>query len=254
MLTSPPDRVAVFQRSKILAAYIVHAMAWPPPDLTPTILDGWSDDDRDGFIQKFDQVSHSIRDSLESSGLWADTTPQERAFFKTRLLDRTMQQFLSAAWSMESLACCLWALGLLPGIPPYDAQSSVLDRVPKGDVSELGESRSAAEIVRARSVAELWHWRSRTRQLQDQGHTMPPLPGGHTLDDIVLLAAEKATDAGDIAASCGGDLPAFGKPYRELSPEEVCLVASIAGERRKALNWLSGLALNNQWDQTPTDT
>ncbi|MGO9599486.1 MAG: DUF4272 domain-containing protein, partial [Isosphaeraceae bacterium] len=192
-------------------------MAWPPPDLTPTILDGWSDDDRDRFIQKFDQVSRSMRDSLESSGLWADTSPQERAFFETRLLDRTMQQFLSAAWSMEALACCLWAIGLLPEIPPYDAQSSVLDRVPKGDVSELGESRSAAEIERARSVAELWHWRSRTRQLQDQGHTMPPLPDGHTIDDIIRLAAEKAADAGDIAASCGGDLPAYGKPYRELS-------------------------------------
>jgi hypothetical protein len=229
-------------------------MAWPPPDLTPTILAGWSDGDRDAFFQNFDQMSQSIRESLESSGLWTDTTPQEREFFEARLLDRTMPQFLNAAWSMEGLACCLWALGILPEIPPYDTQSSVLDRVPKGEVSELGEPRSAAEIERARSVAELRHWRSRTRQLQDQGLPLSPLLGGHTHDDIVRLAAEKAADAGDIPAPCGGELSAFGKPYRELSPEELALITSIALQRHRALNWLCGLAPNNQWDQSPTDT
>ena len=254
MHKSPPDQVAVLQRAKILAAYIVHAMAWPPPEFIPGIMAEWSAEDRDAFILKYDQVSQSMRESLESSGLWADTTPLERAFFEARLPDRTMQQVLNAAWSMEALVCCLWALGILPEVPPYDTPTSVLDRVPKGDASGLGELRPAAEIERARTIAELWHWRGRTRQLLEQGVQLPPLPDGLTFDDIVRIAAEQAANEGHTPAFCGADFPAFGKPYRELSQEEFGVITSITYERHKALNWLCGLAPDNQWDQTPTDT
>jgi hypothetical protein len=229
-------------------------MAWPAPEFVPSILAKWTDEDRDAFILKYDEVSRSLRDSLKSSGLWAEMTHEERALFEARLLDRTMQQVLNAAWSMEALACCLWALGILPEIPAYDSQASVLDQVPKGEASAAGELRPATEIERARRTAELWHWRSRTRQLLERGVPFHLLPDGRSGDDIVRFAAEQAAIDGYVPATCGADFPAFGKPYRELSPVEFSIITSIACERHKALNWLCGLAPNNQWDQTPTDT
>ena len=50
------------------------------------------------------------------------------------------------------------------------------------------------------------------------------------------------------------DFPAMGKAYRELDGREWSEVRSITMERHYALNWLCGLAPNNQWDATPTDT
>ncbi len=46
----------------------------------------------------------------------------------------------------------------------------------------------------------------------------------------------------------------MGKAYRDLDDDEWSTVSSIAMERHFALNWLSGYAPNNNWDETPTET
>ena len=93
-----------------------------------------------------------------------------------------------------------------------------------------------------------------TRRLIESGEPIPPLPRNLSLDDVVRLTARAAADAGDFAEPCDEDFPAFGKAYRDLSPEEFAYATSIARERHKALNWICGHAPTNQWHLTPTDT
>jgi hypothetical protein len=109
--------------------------------------------------------------------------------------------------------------------------------------------RPSSELERAREIAELWHWRSRTRRLQEEGRRPEA-----ELDAIVRQVAPRAADDGMIGPAISGDFPAFGKAYRDLTVEEWSSAQSIAMERHFAFNWLCGLAPDNEWDETPTDT
>jgi hypothetical protein len=105
-----------------------------------------------------------------------------------------------------------------------------------------------------RGIAELWHWRARTRQIVEMGHSTASLPPGITLDTIVAEAAAAAVADGLFPAAIDSDFPAYGKAYRDASPEEYALLVSIAVERHRAMNWLCGRARRNRWAETPTDT
>lgn len=216
----------------------------------------WSVEEQERFSLEFENRKRDLQRGLESAGLFAQMSEAERRFFAASLLERTDQQHIDSAWAMESLACCLWALELLPDLPEYDSQAAegVLELVPKsGDWPEL-HLRPTQQLEQARAVAELWHWRSRTRQLAESGAPLPSLPDNVSLDGIVTMAAARASEAGDIPLPVNGDFPAYGKAYRDLSDEEYASVTSIARERHRALNWICGRAKDNLWDETPTDT
>jgi hypothetical protein len=111
----------------------------------------------------------------------------------------------------------------------------------------------------ARDTAELWHWRSRTRELIERGDAFPAdqrmkTRGFHSYDDIVRFTARRAADDGTIPPCIGEDFPAIGKAYREMTGQEWAEVRSVTVERHFSLNWLCGYASDNKWDQTPTDT
>ena len=172
-------------------------------------------------------------------------------------------QHIKARWWMESAGVLLWSLGLVDSLPPYDPAASLdlLKRFPTNPVSAFlagAELRSSAVIERERGIAELWHWRSRTRQLEERGEVFPVLESAGQLvrsfDDIVRMTARKAFDRGTVAQILDDDFVAFSMPYRSLSPEEWSAVTSIVMERHFALNWLCGYAPGNRWDDTPTDT
>jgi hypothetical protein len=251
-----PDASLIGRRTQIMAARILHAMAWPPPAMLPDMMKSWKPDDREKMNQEFDAQAQDITNKLKSRGFWLDATRDEQEFFTARLLDRTERQYIDSAWLMESVACCLWTVGRLPELPGYDTQCGrdILKLVPKRADHAALVLRPRIELERARSIAELWHWRSRTRQLLEGRNELPELPEGLTLDAIVRIAAAKAAEAGDVPACRDGDFPAFGKPYRDLSREEYSIMTSIAVERHRALNWICGRAPNNRWDETPTDT
>jgi hypothetical protein len=221
--------------------------------MLPGIMEQWSAADRDDFTRKYDEAGRALRASLESSGAWADASPDEKAFFGARLTERTQQQCVDSSWAVESIACCVWALNLISALPAYDteAEHSIMKLLPPA--GEAVSLRSKEELERARSIAELWHWRSRTRWLMESGQPVS-LPNNLTLDQIVRMTARSAADNGDIPQPCDDDFPALGKAYRDLSPEEYSGVTSIAAERHKALNWICGMAPKNRWDDTPTDT
>jgi hypothetical protein len=150
-------------------------------------------------------------------------------------------------------------LELFPKIHAYDTELSVerkkhLARLPEAILTGGHKLRASELIQKQRELAELWHWRSRTRRLQEEGRMPAELPGGMTMERILQLTSQKAADEGLIPPPIDGDFPAFGKAYRNLTPTESSIASSIAVERHRAFNWLCGYARGNRWAETPTDT
>jgi hypothetical protein len=252
----PPDAPTVLRRVFVQSRQIVHGLATPPPDVLARLVEAWSPEERARFSQDLKDRSAPDLIFLKETGLWDDMTTAERAFIRAPA--PKMQEIMNATWLMESAVCLLWALGRVAEMPPYDTQADpellkVLSSEPFNDQLANAELRQLPSIQQAREFAERWHWRSRTRQLQESDQPIT-LPGKLTLDEIIRMSAEDTAQEGGFPQPLGGDFPAFGKSYRDLSPDEWSLTTSIATERHRALNWLCGYAPGNRWDKTPTDT
>ncbi len=250
-----PNAEMVVHRVLCLAACLREAIAWPPPDQIGNVMAQWSEEERRKLTAVRQDVVRGVTGELKREGAWADASEAERKFITGDLTSRSQQEFLNAVWGVESLACCLWALSALDLLQPYDAPyaAELLERLKQVRLADA-RLRGHEELERERSIAELWHWRARTRQIIEEGMPLPPLPNNLTLTDVVAGTARAAAGAGEIPAPIGDDFPAFGVAYRDLSPEMYITVTSIAMERHKALNWICGRAPGHQWDRTPTDT
>jgi len=256
--SGPPSASDAVSRAIILKHLLVTALATPPPDLLAALSSRSTATEPQAFL---DELRARRRDGvreLQESHLWKLTSPAERSFLTTSPEAVPDQVLRDISWLMEAVECLLWALGYIEALPPYDTQANIehLKRLPGGSVRELQVSatlRDPKALSAARNVAELWNWRSRTRQLIESG-TPVTLPQDLTLSDVVRMAAEQAALCGDIPAAIEGDFPVFGKSYAQASSEEWAQLTSIVMERHKALNWLCGYAPRNRWDETPTDT
>jgi hypothetical protein len=254
----PPSPADAMSRTIILKYQIVTGLATPPPEVLASLRQSSSVAEQQEFLEEDRQRRAGSEDALRETGLWSQMSPTEQAFMRTALTAVTPQMLRDVSWLMESFECLLWALGYLEEMPPYDSQAdtehlNLLPPLAIGDLVRGATLRPAQIILAARDVAELWHWRSRTRQLQESG-TPGVLPAGLTLDDVVRMAAEKAAASGVFEAPIESDFPVFGRSYRRASPQEWHEVTSIAMERHRALNWLCGYAGRNRWQETPTDT
>ena len=254
----PPDAAAAMSRVLIFKYQIVTGMATPPPDVLAGLMQAWDPGERQRFLEESRQRQAESEKKLRDSGLWPAMTPNEQEFIRALPSDVTQQMLINVSWLMESAECLLWSLGLVDALPPYDAQADLnhLKRVPSSSIQELlrnAKLRPSDVISKARDAAELWHWRSRTRQIQESGEPVQ-LPDGLRLSKVVQMSAEKAASDGLFGVPLGDDFPAFGRPYRDISSDEWSQATSIAMERHKAFNWLCGYAPGNRWDDTPTDT
>ena len=251
---NPPEVRVVVTQALILELYM-KAVATPPPDYLAQCMKVWSHEDRQSLIDKMQGLYTARIAKLRESGLWDLLDGKERALLQADPMQLTMQQVVDANWLGESIVCLLWAVGYIGEIPKYDHQVArgIMKQFPK-DPSNVPKLRPSADIERQRQIAETWHWRSRTRQLLQSGGMPNQLPGGMTLEQMLEKVSAKASEAGDFESPISGDFPAFGKPYRDLTPKEFSITTSIAMERHRALNWLCGWAPNNRWADTPTDT
>jgi len=116
-------------------------------------------------------------EQLRRENLWDSLSPKERQFFETPVQNLTPQQVLNASWRSEAIGVLLWALGVIPQIAPYDTpfDGEITKKVQ--DVAAFIRSarlRDTKEIDDAREIAELWNWRSRTRQLIEENHPYKP--------------------------------------------------------------------------------
>ncbi len=258
-----PSAEQVAKRLIVLKYVVGYAMIAPPRDM----LMQWFESLDEGERTKFKHDVKVRRDEywgyLRTLGLWGVLSPQEREFAGTTMLTMTHQQQINAMWRIEALQVLMWALKLISSLPPYDTQASydLLKEIPSEEIGKFVKSARllpSVEIDQARDLAELWHWRSRTRQLIQEGRTFDPDPkmraaGLETFDDIVRLTASHYQKEG-LLEVVDEDFAVHGKAYRDLTPEEWSEVRSITVERHFALNWLCGYAPNNRWDETPTDT
>ena len=170
----PPSAVDVARRAAILKHQFVHVATTPGRELVRQLSAQWSDVDRRKFTAAIEENRRHLVDELRSSGLWEGTSPSERAIFEYPPLQLTDRQIIDTSWRAEALGCLVWALGLLDRLPTYDTQMDPKQVLPLITVNEVGAFlrdatlRPSSEIERARDVAELWQWRSRTRELQEK--------------------------------------------------------------------------------------
>lgn len=252
----------VAARAIILKYVVVHAVTKPPRDMLAKLMASWSQEHQEEFPSRLQSKVEKFWSGLGT--LQSDLSPWEQAFARGSYLEMTDQDQINASWRVEAFQVLLWALELIPEMPPYDmkADHALLKahiRCQPQEFLERVSLRRPAEIDRARGTAELWHWRSRTRQLIEEGRdfvdpTITKARGFKTHDDIVRFTAKKAHEQGIIPAAIDEDFPAFGKAYRSLTSAEWFCIRSITKERHFALNWLCGYAPGNKWDDTPTNT
>jgi hypothetical protein len=245
-----------------LKQVVVYALTAPPRDMLSQMMSGWSRAEQ----EKLRIDAETQRDEFwEGLGpLRSELSPWEREYARSTMLTMTAAQQVDASWRVEAVQVLLWALELCSGLPPYDvaADHDLLKHFPAPDAATFLRSatlRPVETIDRARDMAELWHWRSRTRQLIEEGQPFPESPemksiGFRSYDDIVRFTAARAGADGRLTAVQDEDFAAFGKAYRDLNDEEWSCVRSITVERHYTLNWLCGYAPSHQWDETPTDT
>ncbi len=261
---SRPSAEQAARRLVVLKYVIVYALTAPPRDRLAKLLENWSVEDQEKFAADGEARRDQFWRPLQRMGLWEDVSPTERELARSTIVTMTSGQQVNATWRIESAVVLMWALGVIRHLPPYDIPAShdLLKEIPSNDDARRFVSsaclREESEIDRARSDAEWWHWRSRTRQLVEEGREFPAdertrAAGFSTYDDVVRFTAKKLAKEGRMVP-IAEDFPARGKAYRELSAEEWAEVRSITIERHFALNWLSGYAPYNRWDETPTDT
>ena len=259
-----PSAEDVARRLVVLKYVVVYALTAPPRDMLRTLFQQWSANDRKEFDTAAEARREEFWQPLHQAALWKYVSASERELAKTTIVTMTSQQHVNASWRMESAQVLMWALGLVPHLPPYDtlANHDLLKKIPSGDIPSFVSAarlRNESEVDRARDDAELWHWRSRTRQLIEDGREFPAdeqsrAAGFSSYDDIVRFTARELSEEGRIPASIEDDFPAYAKAYRKLSAQEWPEVRSVTMERHLALNWLCGYAPGNEWDETPTDT
>lgn len=259
----PPDAAAVADRLVTLKACIVYALGAPPREVVGGLRARMNAEERANMEEKADEARDAFWTPIYDTPVFEALTASERELSEATLITITEEQQINASWWLEGAAMLAWALGAIEELPPFDLQvePELLGRIP--NPSSLATFRNEArlrpveELEAARSAAELWNWRSRTRELQQSGFTMPEelkKPGMSSLDDVVRLTTAHAMQEGTIARAIDGDFGARGKAYGALSDDEWHEVRSVAVERHRALNWLCGRAPDNAWDATPIDT
>jgi hypothetical protein len=192
----------------------------------------------------------------ERTGMGEALSSREQALRDKPFGTWTEQEIIGAGWREEALLVIEWALGIVDYMPPYDQQADASDLIERLLSKPMDETLSGAAlrppeiIIRARNTAELWLWRARTTTLQQDPEKYPP-PASFTYERIIAVTAEHSEKDG-LFTTIGGDFPAFGKPYSQLSDDEWSIMRSIATERLHGLNWLCGYSTD--WDEVRTDT
>jgi hypothetical protein len=261
---TPPDSQEVAARALVLRTVAVHALATPPSHVLEPIMSGWSWLDRQKFRWESRRLARQHWNPMKQAGLWDRLSPRELALAETTAVTMDQMQHVNASWRIEALLVLLWALRHVDSLPSYDTQvdHEILKTFAPASLRvyvETAQLRPALEIETKRDEAELWHWRSRTRELHERGTAAdlsPDIraPGIETFDDIARMTARAIAEKGEGPEIVDEDLAVSGKAYRDLTPEAWATVRSITVERHFALNWLCGHAPDNDWDETPTDT
>jgi hypothetical protein len=259
----PPDARTVAGRALALRALLAYTITDVPRDVLAVLSAGWKKEDRKQYEADMAKRSRDYVARLKSDGVWEHMDASERATIETPYTALEGPQLIVTSWRSEALTCLLWALRRFDTLPPFDENVDgihLLHRERFGDgprdFLEAARLRDAVQIEQARTLAEMWNWRARTRQLHEDDAPFPEMPelGAFSWNDVARISAERAHEQGMLDRVIDGDFPAYGRAYRDVSVEQWQTLQSIAQERHFALNWLCGYAPNNEWLKTPTGT
>ncbi len=256
-----PTAEDVAIRAIILRSVVSYSAALPSPDAFSDAKKWWTPAEVKAFAIESKVDRDRIWSTLGSNRRYL--SPIEKKFSQTTPETVTERELINGTWRAEALGVILWTLSFVDRVLPYDESTSpqFIGHFWKLDDKEFVKTaclRPKEEIDAARDTAELWHWRSRTRQIIEDGTPFPDDPhfreaGFFSFDDIVRKTVSVHERTGTFVA-IDEDYPAFNKAYRDLSNEEWATVRSITMERHFALNWVCGYAPDHRWDETPTDT
>lgn len=215
-----------------------------------------SEDVRTHIIDKHYAHNTHLKRWAQQENIFPYLTAEENRLLDMPLAQWSERDIINTSWRVESLGILLWALNIIEDIPHYDTQfepDTVMQPLeilkPTIDLVWRAELRDSEEIWAVRDLAEIWHWRSRTTEVQRMG---VQAPAGISFAQIIQMAAEKAHADGGIPRPINGDFPVFGKAYAEINEDQYSLTTSIAYERHFVMNWLC--RFSDDWDNTPTDT
>ncbi len=252
----PPSAEEVAKRALVLACLVGRGLLIPPREMIAQLQEQWGSDGPKMLAQLMDKNKQGGIERLSHLSVESDVTRSEREFFQKPLYRLTEQQLYNASWRTEALRSLLWTLCVTDSPGPFDEESDPVEIVKActESVSPTSASiRPPDELEAQRTIAEMWHWRSRTRELQERPEPIP-LPPEITMEEVIKMSAEMMVQRGAFPSTIGDDFAAMGRPYRDLTVEEWTIVRSITMERHYALNWVCGYAPRNDWDRTPTDT
>lgn len=186
-------------------------------------------------------------------------SPREQALMSLPLGKWPHDDVTALLWRNEAAAMLLWAIDLVPSVPPYtiaipaSAVMMELEQLPQ--VAAMGDApplRPEPELDAARQLAELWHWRSRTEGLRLAGTQPPP---GDSFDATIARATEAALAAKliDPTGILDGDFAvAPGARYASAPIEVLRTFACVAHERHWALTWITDATA--EWDTVNPST
>lgn len=193
---------------------------------------------------------------MRGEGVWEHTSAIERYLFEQPVGSWTQQECVVASWRNEALCMLLWSLGLVNSAPPYDREwqiGAAMDQVPLGEdprtFVEQAKLRPAWELHQARDAAELWHWRGNTERIR-RGEVKLEVEAD--VDDAIAMTTRTMVSTGMLTNLIDNDFPAYGRAYRDLSPDQFSFALSVALERHYAMNWVC--AYGSDWDDVPVDT
>lgn len=156
---SRPTATDAARRLVILKYTVASALIAPPRDILKGWFKQWSSDARDEFTQYAEERNRAFWQEFHDAGFLKYFSPWEQYYASRTIVTMTHEEQIEAQWRFEAVQVLMWALGLLPELPPYDemADHDLLKSIPQEDLLGFIASaklRPQAEIDRARDTAE----------------------------------------------------------------------------------------------------
>lgn len=240
---------AVCLKAVCLKAVATHALALPDLRELRREQTTWTPRQTEEYRASADAQADAFWEKVKRTPAYPHLTPEEREFARKRCSELTPRDQNRFSWRIEAYQVLLWALGILPELPPFYrlAAREILD-LRASELLAAKTLRNSAEIEAMRDTAELWRWRSRTREMFEAGSEDPEIR------TIVKATAAFALENGAIEQVIDDDFGVEGHAYCDLPEGEWQGLTSVTVERHLALNWLCRYAPGDRWDETPTDT
>jgi hypothetical protein len=195
-----------------------------------------------------EELQHDLVEFVRRHHLDVEMEPEELAILEAPIGTLDRQQMIDATWRLEGMAVLAWSLGVVE-LPPHDQPVEGLSLcMSLGMLShatplllQLPQRRPAEEIARMQTRLLGIHWRMVDYRVQPM----------HV--DFRAVASSNGSGTWDLSnvPMVDDDLAIRGVRLDRADPSARTQTESIARERHKAINWVTGRA--PLYSRVPTD-